>query len=253
MKSGIYTIYSKLKPERFYIGSAVNLNQRKSVHFSNLSNIKHPNRILQNHFNKYGEQDLVFEILEYVKYKTKLIEREQFYIDELNPYFNICKVAGSSLGTKRSEEACKRNSELKKGNKNCLGLKRSKENKLKISEIKKGQIPWNKGIPCSEETKIKISKSNIGKHKQLKSKEHKEKIRLSNIGKHSSLKDIERLNKINYLKRKPILQFDLQGNFIKEWDCISDVQKQLGFDKSFIINVAKGKYKQAYNFIWKYK
>ena len=27
---------------------------------------------------------------------------------------------------------------------------------------KKGNIPWNKGIPCSDETKKKISKSNMG-------------------------------------------------------------------------------------------
>ena len=37
------------------------------------------------------------EILEYNE-KAKILEREQYYLDILKPTYNICKVAGSSLG-----------------------------------------------------------------------------------------------------------------------------------------------------------
>ena len=37
------------------------------------------------------------EILEYNE-KAKILEREQYYLDRLKPTYNICKVAGSSLG-----------------------------------------------------------------------------------------------------------------------------------------------------------
>lgn len=37
------------------------------------------------------------EILEYCD-KAKILEREQYYLDTLKPTYNICKVAGSSLG-----------------------------------------------------------------------------------------------------------------------------------------------------------
>jgi hypothetical protein len=35
---------------------------------------------------------------------AELISREQYYIDLLNPEYNICKVAGSRLGCKHSPE-----------------------------------------------------------------------------------------------------------------------------------------------------
>lgn len=161
IKSGIYKISSKLKPERFYIGSAVNLSRRKKGHFSLLQRNKHHSIILQNHYNKYRKEDLFFETVELVEDTTKLLEREQFYLDSLNPYFNICKIAGNVLGVKHSEEFCK-----------------------KMSEIKKGQKAWNRGLKgvtiCTEETKEKISKSNTGK---IRLDETKIKLSESKIGK----------------------------------------------------------------------
>jgi group I intron endonuclease len=37
--------------------------------------------------------------------KELILEREQFYINNLNPEFNLLKVAGSTLGFKHSEES----------------------------------------------------------------------------------------------------------------------------------------------------
>ncbi len=55
----------------------------------------------------------------------------------------------------------------------------SMETRQKMSESLKGRIPWNKGIPCSAETKRKLSETNKGfKHTE----EAKEKIRLASLG-----------------------------------------------------------------------
>jgi group I intron endonuclease len=43
------------------------------------------------------------DILEYCE-SSLCISREQYYIDLLKPEYNICKIAGSRLGTKQSEE-----------------------------------------------------------------------------------------------------------------------------------------------------
>jgi len=49
--------------------------------------------------------------------------------------------------------------------------------KDKKGRFLKGHIPWNKGIPCSEKTKLRISKSRKGKRKGIKlSRKHREKI-----------------------------------------------------------------------------
>lgn len=101
MASGIYIIFSKCKPERQYVGSAVDFTSRWLVHQSNLFHNCHHNAIMQNHSNKYGYKDFVFVILEPCA-RERLIELEQKWIDALNPYFNINPVAGSRLGSKHS-------------------------------------------------------------------------------------------------------------------------------------------------------
>ena len=50
--SGIYKIQSKLKPDRIYIGSAVNIRTRWNVHLCNLRNSMHHSKKLQRHFDK---------------------------------------------------------------------------------------------------------------------------------------------------------------------------------------------------------
>ena len=49
---------------------------------------------------------------------------------------------------------------------------------------------------------------------------------------------------------KPILQFDLDGNFIREWECATDVGREV---QSHICDCLKGKRKTACGYIWKYK
>ena len=51
-------------------------------------------------------------------------------------------------------------------------------------------------------------------------------------------------------KNKPILQFDLDGNFIREWECTADVGNEV---RGNIRHCLKGKQKSAYGSIWKYK
>jgi group I intron endonuclease len=173
--SGIYKIGSKIKPERVYIGSAVSISKRWNQHLHYLRKRKHQSLKLQRHYNKYGEADLMFSILLGCE-KEDLIKTEQYFIDSYKPYFNNCKIAGSQLGTKRTDEFKKACSERSKGNKNCLGVHHD---------------PWNKGLKgiYSQETLKKMSDCRIGKPSATKnikrsplSEEHKNKIRESNMG-----------------------------------------------------------------------
>ena len=59
-----------------------------------------------------------------------------------------------------------------------------------------------------------------------------------------------RNEKISNSRKKPVLQFDLNGNFIREWECASDVGKEV---QSHICQCLKGKYKTAYGYKWVYK
>ena len=50
--------------------------------------------------------------------------------------------------------------------------------------------------------------------------------------------------------KKPILQFSLDGEFIREWDCATDVGKEVCGN---ICKCLKGRQKSSYGYIWKYK
>ena len=52
---------------------------------------------------------------------------------------------------------------------------------------------------------------------------------------------------------KPILQYDKNGNFIKEWRSGRSIQCELGFAQSNISQCARGEKKAAYGFVWVFK
>ena len=61
-------------------------------------------------------------------------------------------------------------------------------------------------------------------------------------------------NKRQAKKRsKAVLQFDLQGILIKEYPSTKQVERELGFAQGYIVNCCNGKFKTAYNYIWRYK
>lgn len=96
--TGIYKLSSTVNA-KYYIGSAICIEKRWNDHQRFLRNNKHTNQKLQNHYNKYGKDSVTMSIVEVCSADNLLI-REQYYLDTLNPLFNICKVAGSSIGRK---------------------------------------------------------------------------------------------------------------------------------------------------------
>lgn len=53
---------------------------------------------------------------------------------------------------------------------------------------------------------------------------------------------------------KKISQYDLNGNFLKNWETIASVEAALGFNNSKIVACAKGGHgrRTAYGFVWRY-
>jgi group I intron endonuclease len=101
-KSGIYMLTNKLTND-IYVGQSINLSKRFRNYF-NINYIKSKENFKINKaLIKYGYLNFSITILEYCD-KSNLILREQYYLDKLNPQYNILKVAGSSLNYRHSEE-----------------------------------------------------------------------------------------------------------------------------------------------------
>lgn len=188
--SGIYKIESKIKPERIYIGSAVRIGHRLTNHLHDLRKNKHDNQRLQNHFNKYGESDLQFSVLLGCE-KEDLIKIEQYFIDSYRPWFNILKIAGSTIGHETSEETRKKISIANKGNKYCLGRILSEESRRKMREAKLGKKrpesvrlkllgrkSWNKGKKMSEECIEKNRRAQLGKKDSNETRKRKSEAQI---------------------------------------------------------------------------
>ena len=99
----------------------------------------------------------------------------------------------------------------------------------------------------SNESRQKMSISTKGMFHSI---ETKRKISNSKIGKKRS---IEIKQKISKTQKKAIIQMDLNGNFIKEWDSAIDVSKSLNINCGNISMCCKNKLKQTRGFTWKFK
>lgn len=139
---GIYCILNICTGNQ-YIGSTATIMNRIASHFAKLKRGTHHNISLQ---QDYTNNPRLFEakLLEECSIE-KLAEREQFYIDSANSYYNIVKVAVRTSGYNHSEESKEKMSEAKK--------------KL----YKEGFEVWNKGITPSRKTREKISETLRGR------------------------------------------------------------------------------------------
>lgn len=156
-----------------------------------------------------------YSVIEYDVPEDKLDEREIFWIKFFDSYNNGYN--------------------LTEGGGGCRGFKLSDETKHKISELRKCKHH-------SEETKKKISESLKGENNPFYGKHHseetKQKMSESNKGKNN----------------KPIIQYSKSGEFIKEWNSLSEAVEYLNFKSHSSISMCLTESRNyAYGFVWKYK
>lgn len=172
---GIYGIRNIIN-NKIYVGKTqVSFGDRWDDHKSKLRNNYHDNSHLQRSWNKYGEYNFEFLILEQINSNDDDIfnQREIFWIQYYKSKdlaYNISNGGDGAPGVSLSEEARRVIGE--KNRQNMLGRKLSSSTKLKMSEThKKRKIPESqiiqvtqlgkshKGKNKSQETKIRISET----------------------------------------------------------------------------------------------
>lgn len=202
---GVYIINNKINNHN-YIGSSVNIKKRFSRHKTELRNNKHPNKYLQRAWNKYGEDNFEFSIVEHYSYPDEIRKREIKNINVFGGDYNLTKV-------------------------NINGrFCHSQETRDKISKATKGK----KKKPMSEEAKINVVRAI--KERYLDEEFCKKRLLTLHRGS-------------NHPLSKKVYQYDLDGNFIKEWNYITET-KELGIDPTQVSMCMRGKHKTAFRYRW---
>lgn len=73
----------------------------------------------------------------------------------------------------------------------------------------------------------------------------------NNWGTHNERMREAQLNRTDLSKR--VVQYSVDGEQVRVWDSMSEIERELGFRRSNISNCCTGKYKTAYGFKWAYK
>ena len=143
---GVYRI-KNITTGKQYIGSTVmSFLKRLQHHHAMLKSGKHKNAYLQNAWNKYGEDDFIFEVVEVCEKKDCLL-KEQIYLDSETNLYNINPLASGTPNMSK-ETIEKRRQTM---------LRRYAAGEIKAG-FSKSSIPWNKGKKYESTDHLKVPK-----------------------------------------------------------------------------------------------
>ena len=245
-------IYKITSPtNKIYVGQTVDLIRRKS-NYKRL-NCKSQKK-LYNSLKKYGWENHTFDIIEECNLEI-LGSREKYW----KLFYNSIKKGlnirlDEEKGGNLDKSICDKISKAKKGKKHSkehnLNKSKALTGKAKSQQHRENISKGLKGKIVSKKTREKMSLNVKGRKY---SEESKEKMSKSKLGKTHPRNEEWQKNLSDSIK-KPIIQLDLNGNFIKEWNSSKDAAVGLNFKyASPITQCCKNKQKSYKGYKFKYK
>lgn len=262
-KPGVYKI-TNLITDKIYIGSAVRIRSRKNDHYSRLRRSLHHNPHFQKSWNKYGEDNFCFEVLEYCSKKELRILEAKYCneydclsdfgyniadIEDWNPHKTTKEIDWKAAGKKVSKalkgKIPKNLSHIRKIQKRAVVLYIDGEKHSIYESLTK----------ASKE--LKISKSTIQKNCSGKTKSIRNYPNYSFKYKNNLPSRKIKFNKNSSGNRptRKVIQLDKEGNFIKQFSSIREAAKLNNLPETTISNFCRKIIKSSFKteFIFKYK
>ena len=273
---GIYKITNIIN-QKCYIGKSIDIERRWQEHKTNYlrKNTKEYNCVIYRAFRKYGIENFTFEVIEECSLNC-LSEKEQYWIhiyDSKKHGYNMTdggegkitidreKVKelwdnGMSVGEIKDILMC--------GKSSITRIVKNFDNYSKEESKKRGD---KKHTCCVEQ--YDVDGNFVAQYNSIIEASNLLNIPMNNIyhclsGKYhtaggfqwkrkSDKKEIVAFKKNSgHPPSIAVKQYDLNGNFIKEYVSIKQASRELGISDSSIIDVCKGKSHTAGNYIWRY-
>jgi group I intron endonuclease len=223
-KIGRIYLITNILTEDTYVGKTYkSLKERFSGHVS--SSKRNSKTHLHRAIRKYGKENFIIEEIE--KCEENLGSREMFWISKLMPKYNQTLGGdGGMLGFKHSEETKNLLSKRRLGK--CTGKENhfygkthTEEQKEKWSKMRKGQPS-----PCGFSGKTHTQESKNKTSQSLKNNPN--------------------------LKRIKVFQYDIEGNFLREFESITEAAKFVSTNPSNIKYTCEGKFNHCKGYKWSY-
>jgi group I intron endonuclease len=225
MEGCIYKITNKING-KFYIGKTVKSLPTRFYNHCYSAIKRNSTTYLHKAIRKYGKDSFVIEEVEICE--SDLGDREMFWISHLNPHYN------QTLG----------------GDGGILGFKHTEETKNLLSEKRKGKYTGEQnpfyGQHHTQKTKQKLSKMRKGQPSPcgFAGKSHREE---------SKSKTSQTLKNNPNVKRVKVFQYDIEENFLREFQSIADAAQFVNTSPSNIKYTCEGKFKHCKGYKWSYE
>ena len=101
-----------------------------------------------------------------------------------------------------------------------------------------------------------VAETFISNPQQLPQVNHIDGNKLNNKAKNlewcTASYNIKEAYRLNLSKTRKVIQYNLNGDFIKLWSSIANASKSLNLDTSAIVKCCKGKRNRVGNYLWRY-
>lgn len=259
-EAGIYRWYNHIA-RKSYVGSSIDLEQRKKQHLYLLSRGRSHSPKLQAVWNKYGQAAFKWEILERCSPEMLIVCESKWVraLDSVKNGYNCSyDVASPTRGhthtlatrinmilaqerprSKAQLEAARTN--LLEYNKGLRGVAKSEAHKHRIAKALTSKT-------LSEETRAKIGARVITEETRAKfrgrvaSEASRRKMSESRRGKTGALSN----------RSRPVFQCSLSGSVLARYAGAAEAARALSIGRTSIKNCLNGYSKQAGGFLWKF-
>lgn len=257
--SGIYQIKNKIN-NKIYIGSSKDICKRWRYHIADFKANRHCNKYFQASWDKYGEDNFEFSILEKVTNLEDLKDIEQQYLLKLNPFkengYNLCKTTESyTFGYKLSEDTKNKMKNKKFTEEHILNIKLNIKKKCILQFDLYGRLikKWNSLNDI-------ISFNPIYKMSSIYCCCNSNTPHISSYGYlwfyEEDFSDDRLQHCVKnqcFSNKKAIVQLSLQCDYIREWNNIAEASKAYNLSSSDdIAKCCKGIRKTSFGFKWVY-